>query len=266
MIRLFFIGLITLMFSSCVITEDITFADNGTVKYQLAIDMSQLSSSGAGSPMQGMPTEAFSIVQMFRDSISIGLDALSATEKQEVDELLADLEPFYMKAKSDDEDEEYTFKLFGDFKDVNQLNRAITALDRSKELEMHFKGKQEETEESQTPPFSLAGKQSTFEWNGKQMQRLYPIAKETVEVDKTIKEEEEDDDSLIGNMTKQMMAPMMQMLEMGQYTTKYHFPKKIKQANIESAEISEDGKILIINQMGLNFIEPEFNKITVELE
>ena len=265
MIRLVFLGIIAFMFSSCVITEDVTFSENGTVKYQLAIDMSQLSNNGAGSPMQGMPTEPFSIVQMFKDSISTGLDALSTNEKKELDELLADLEPFYMKAQSEDEEEQYTFKLFGDFKDVNQLNRAIIALDRSKELETHFKGKEQNTEgENQAPPFSLAGKQFTFVWNGKQMQRNYL---QTEKVENVIEEVEEvEDDSLVGNMVNKMMGPMMQMLEMGQYITKYHFPKKIKHSNIESGEFSEDGKTLTITQAGLNFIEPEFGEIIVDLK
>lgn len=263
MIRLFLLtGLITFLMASCVITEDVTFAKNGTVNYQLAIDMSQLTKSGASSSssMGEIPTEPISIAQLLEDSLT-NLDILSAEHKQ----MLYDLAPLFLKAHSEDEDEQYTVKIYGEFKNVEHLNKALIALERSKE----FKSYIEEGTENKTPEpeFSPIGKLSAFSWNGKQMQRIYaesnlPIMnkEENDEVD------ESEEDSLIDSMAKQMAEPMLQMLEMGQYITRYHFPKDIKSSNIESCEISEDKKTITITQVGLNFVEPEHQKIVVDVK
>lgn len=261
MIRLFlFTGLLTFLMTSCVITEDVTFAKNGSVKYQLAIDMTQLTQSGASHSMQDMPTEAISIAQLLEDSLT-NLDKLSEEHKQ----MLRDLAPFYLKAQSEDEEEQYTAKIYGEFESVEHLNKALIALDRSKELQSYL----DEAKRNQRPEadFSPIGKLSTFSWNGKQMKRVYAtsnLPKINEQEEQIV--EEEGEDSLVDSMAKQMAGPMMQMLEMGQYITRYHFPKNIQSSNIEAGEISDDKKTVTITQIGLHFIEPEHEKIVIDVK
>lgn len=217
----------------CSISEEITLNANGNINYSYLLDASKCTHmlpDTIGQPKIIKDT-TFSFVNFLKekkDSIS----NLSLDEQKK----LYTLKPFSIKIHQDDNKKEFTIQLFGNFKDVNSLNSALSSFSTISQNNLNVLSEVN---------FSLLT-HIQYNWDGK-------IFK------KKVLEHIEKNDS-----TKIILSTMFYG---GFYDVKYNFPKKIKKANNPSAIISSDRKSLFIRNDATDYIMfPEKLNIEIELE
>ncbi|SBV92470.1 hypothetical protein [uncultured Dysgonomonas sp.] len=239
--------LITVFFNSCAIYENIYFQEDGSVKYDMSIDASEILSMTSDMNMSmadKIPTDS---VIYLSDILK---DTLNITDDMKKD--MINIAPLAIRMQNDVANKKLGISLSGSFKDAEAFNKAFVSM---KKLEDKIKSKDEEAQSlSQNLSIDKLYNLTSLTWDGSVMTR-------TVETNKDIEPENGVDNLLKGN------NPFGMFLEKGKMVVKYHFPKKIEKISNPNAVFSQDGKTAIIEYSGSVFTKPttEFSvEITTE--
>lgn len=213
--------LISILFSSCSVYEDVYFHADGSVKYQLSFDASKMLEIPGMS--QEMPTDStFSMIDKIKE------DSLTFSKIDKSD--LENLSLLFINIKSDTVNKKLRIMLTGDFKDAESLNKTLISINKTNDKE-----KSESSQISGTPfsrnTFSSLKLPSQYSWDKTTMSRI---------VDMTLFEtNEEKSEDTIG-------SAMEQLFNEGRMIVRYHFPEKVLKISDPEALMTQDGKTVVV--------------------
>ncbi|TXN38383.1 hypothetical protein FVB32_08840 [Flagellimonas hymeniacidonis] len=229
--------------ASCNFTEEIFLQEDGSGKLSINFDGSELMEM-AGEEMMKSNEKAIDSLISFKDMLEEKKDSIAALPPEEQAKLKR-LEPFNMHMVMNPEEKVMKFDLFSEFKNVSEVNDAFNAFQGASALGPN-------NGQAKSPP--MGGQDATTEVQ-------YAFSKNTFSRKAKIIDEElfqQSIDSLQG-------AEMF--LSGSTYTLKYHFPRKVKSANVEGATFSADGKTLFYEIGFLDLMKnPAALDLQVELE
>ena len=220
--RLLSIIFITLFITSCQFTEEISFNKNGSGKYNLKIDMSDMLKGMSGmknDSLQKEPEKIDSTV-FFKDILEMKKDSinkLSEADRQTL-EALKDLK---LHIHMDEAKNEMVMDYMIDFKNVAQINNIQKKIEKAQQIQ-----DKKATKAKDVTDHSI--------------QYLYSKNKFVRKV--TMKELSEEEQEQFDKNQEQLGMFMNGSL----FKLIYHFPKKIKKVSFSGAKYSEDHKTLLI--------------------
>jgi hypothetical protein len=224
---------------SCNFTEEMYLNEDGTGKLSINFDGSELMEM-AGEEMMKSDEKAVDSLISFKDLLEEKRDSIAQLSPEEQAKLKR-LEPFNMHMVMNPEEKVMKFDLFSEFTKVEEVNDAFNA----------FQGASTFGPDSGSDkPGGLGSEEPTTEVN-------YTFNKKTFSRKAKILDEvlfQQGLDSLQG-------AEMF--LSGSTYTLKYHFPRRVKSANVEGATFSADGKTLFLE---VGFMELMKNPSALDLE
>ena len=235
-ILLLFIAVITM--TSCQLTEEVAFNEDGSGTYNFAIDMSAMMSmkenkkTGENEEVH-KPKKTDSIIyvkdlfEKYKDSIK----NLSASEKA----FMERMKNATMRMQIDEEAEKMIMTLSSPFKSVEDLKNISEDFRKIDKLKNAEDGKKEEN--SIDHMFSEMNKASvSYTFSKHKFSRKISI----------IENEEEKADKEANKTDEKIDKSMADMMKMFGYKIIYHFPGKIKNVSYKDAMLGTDGKTLII--------------------
>ena len=229
--------------SSCNFTEEIHLKEDGSGKLSINFDGSELMEM-AGEEMMKSKEKAVDSTFSFKDFLKEKKDSI-ATLSPEEQAKLKKLEPFSMHMVMNDEEKLMKFDLFSEFKDVSEVNDAFNAFQGASALGPN-------PGQEKTSP--MGGQEATTEVN-------YTFSKNTFSRKAKIIDEELFQKSVDSLQSAEMF------LSGSTYTLKYHFPRKVKSTNVESATFSADGKTMFYEVGFMDLMkDPSVLDVEVELE
>lgn len=260
--------------ASCTVYEDYTFAKDGSVKYKMTVDMSEMVKQTGKSPTDGKKQDekSFNLSKLLTDSLPPQL-------QDKYKDFITAVKPFYFELEDDQNKQENLIYISADFKNADDLNTGLQALQNmgtiSSQLTKDIRHYEQEeqgidpAEVEETPeelPFKM-GAPSNLTWQDKKMSQVF-IKDQVVteEVEDEAEADNEEDESIIGKAVNRTMEEMMnQMLGFGKYTVRYHFPTEIKSySKTEGATLSADKKTLEYSYGGIHFLSNADRDVEVE--
>jgi len=257
--KIFLLCILISYLTACSIQQEIALRENGQVYYSLAIDASQVIAIGGLSTTDEANSFPKDTIISFRDLLEekdINLDTLSVEEK----DLLTSITPLSMRIRSNMEEQELFISYYGDFENIDALNKALKAIAYVEEIS----NKNEQAGNKETDEFKkIINRYSQYHWDKNarvfsSINQYKPGAP---------KEEEEDiagEDSLsiideIGGLSS--------MLGGGKFKMIYTFPYRVKETSNPKALLSNDGKSVIIEYPSTKFIDdPQISDISIHFE
>jgi len=237
-ILLLFIAVITM--TSCQITEEITFNEDGSGTYDLAIDMSAMMSMKKAKKKNSeneeirKPKKTDSIMYV-RDLLKKYKDSLKNLSDSEKD-FMERMKNATIRMQVDEEADKMIMNLSSPFKSVEDLKNISEDFRKIDKLK-----KAENSTEDENPMGKM--------FNGMDKANVsYTFSKHKFSRKVTFienKEEKKADEEAekTDNKIDKGMADMMKMFG---YKIIYHFPRKIKNVSYKDAMLGTDGKTLII--------------------
>lgn len=236
--------LVTIMVVACNFTEEIYINDDGSGKLSINFDANELMSMAGSidSLKQEQPVDS---IIVFKDLLEEKKDSIAKLSPEEQAKLKK-LEPFSMHMVMNPEVQEMRFELFSEFKKINEVNDAFNAFQSASAIgPTPGSGAQAPPMPANDPTTKV-----NYDFSGNTFSRTTEIINQEL-FQKSI-------DSLEG-------AEMF--LSGSTYTFKYHFPRRVKNVNVEGATFSMDGKTMIYEVNFLDMMKtPEAIKLEVELE
>ncbi len=226
------------MVTSCNFTEEIFLNDDGSGKLSINFDGSELMEM-AGDEMVKDGEKAIDSLISFKELLEEKKDSIAQLSPEEQAKLQR-LEPFNMRMVMNPEEKVMKFDLFSEFKKVSEVNDAFNAFQGASALNPDG--------DQQKGPMGMQDPTTKV---------TYSFAKNTFSRKAKILDEvlfQQSIDSLQG-------AEMF--LSGSSYTLKYHFPRKVKSANVEGATFSADGKTMFYE---VGFLELMKNPAILDLE
>lgn len=238
----FFCGLAFAFLTSCQFSENIYISENGSGKMEFSFDGTELmkmAGDGMGETNEKAMDSTFSFKELFegkQDSIA----KLPAEERA----ILEELKNFTMRMVMNPETSEMKMDMITEFKSVDELQDMFSKMNKLQALN-----------KDQQPNPSSSMNQAGFtnlnyEYNGKIFKRNVTIT------DKGLHQKMIDS---LGEMTE--------MYASSTYKLNYHFPKPVKSVSNETAQFSDDRKIVSITYSFLDYLlDPEALNLEVVLE
>lgn len=242
---LFLILGMTLLLTSCTVTENIYIEADGSGKFNVDLDGSSLM---AMMPKDSLKNEksidsTFTFKQLLADNKD-SIAKLPISEQQQ----LKKLENFNMRMQMNQEQKQFLFSLQTNFKNVSELQDAMTAINAISLLQN--KANKATEFGSAIPSEGLVNNNSTlsYSFKGNKFTRIAVLNK----VKKEMLNEE------AAEMNKMIFAS-------SNYIVKYHFAKPVKKVSNTSALFSEDRKTVTLHYPFSEYMEnPE--KLNLEVE
>ncbi|RXR20464.1 hypothetical protein EQG63_00610 [Flavobacterium amnicola] len=230
--------LLTVAFSSCTFTEEITIHTDGTGKYNLNIDgsalMAMMPQDSVGGKKEKPIDSTFSFKQLFEEK----KDSISKLPKAQ-QEKIKKMEKFNLRMLMNNETKKFFFAFDTDFKSVSELE---DVMDNMSEMQKMNKGAKETS-------LNPMGNLNVLENNGSKIKYAYDGKKFSRKaiVDKVaLKKAKDSTDSY------------KMIFESSKYILKYHFPKAVKSVSNKTALFSEDRKTITIEHAFNEYVhEPE---------
>ncbi len=214
--KLFFVVLSVLFLSSCTFTEELTFNQDGSGKYNLNMDMSAMTA------MMGTTKDSAQAEAMEKKDTLINFKDLIKENKAEIDTMseeskmvIESLENMKMRMQMDEAKGLFLVDMFIDFKKINEIQNINEVIAKAQSLQ---------SEQLNEAP---SNQKTTFEYTKKMFKRKVELIKLSSEDQKKFDENK---------------AQYAMFMAGSKYKLKYTFPKKIKKVNIKEAAISEDRK------------------------
>lgn len=238
----FFCGLAFAFLTSCQFSENIYISENGSGKMEFSFDGTELmkmAGDGMGETNEKAMDSTFSFKELFegkQDSIA----KLPAEERA----ILEELKNFTMRMVMNPETSEMKMDMITEFKSVDELQDMFSKMNKLQALN-----------KDQRPNPASSMNQAGFtnlnyEYNGKIFKRNVTIT------DKGLHQKMIDS---LGEMTE--------MYASSTYKLNYHFPKPVKSVSNETAQFSDDRKIVSITYSFLDYLlDPEALNLEVVLE
>ena len=234
------VGLVT----ACNFTEEIHFNEDGSGKLNIHFDGNEMMATLASMDSTGTPEKAIDSTLVFGDLLKEKKDSIAQLSPEEQAKLKK-LEPFSVRMVVDEEKGKMNFDMFSDFKKVEEVNDAFNAFQEASSL----------------GPAPGTNGPSSMKSNTPTTQVSYSYQDNTFTREISIVDQELFEKGLDSLQGAEMF------LSGSKYTFKYHFPKRIKNVNVEGATFSMDGKTMIYEVGFMDMMkDPESIKIKVELE
>lgn len=216
----FIISIILLSLSSCQITEKIYFEEDGSGKYNLEINMSEMMKSlNELSDKENNIDSTYvakDSIMYFSDILKNRKDSIAKLPKEKQKQLIR-MKDVKMIIHEDKRKNEFWMSMVGSFKNTKDLENLIDVFNATQS-----KGKQ---------VLSKANIKYTYKKN--------KFSRKAIEKEFTTEQQETYDNSMKG----------FEMFMKGtSYTLEYHFLKPIKKASIKDAKFSEDKKTIYIEK------------------
>ncbi|MCK0161688.1 hypothetical protein [Allomuricauda sp. F6463D] len=239
--QIFFMAMVVALVCSCNFTEEIYFNEDGTGRLNISFD---------GNEMFGMlpadstrTNEVIDSTLVFKEMLVEKRDSISMLSAKE-QENLKRLEPFSLRMQMNEAEELMLFDMFADFEDISEMNNAFNTFQSAAAVGPSAGSK---------PMPNGAENEATkvsYEFNDNKFRRVAKIV-----------------DQEMFERSKDSLQSAEMFLGSSNYTFKYHFPRRIKETNLEEATFSMDGKTLIYKVNFLDVLkDPEAFLIEVELE
>ncbi|MCZ8198096.1 MAG: hypothetical protein O9267_10850 [Flavobacterium sp.] len=238
--------LVILSFASCKVTEDIYINEDGSGKFLVnldASDMMEMTPKDSLATDVGKQVDSTFTFQKFFEDNKDSIAKLSPREKERIEKL----KRFSVNMKVNSAENVFKFSMFTDFKTVVDLQDGITSLN---DLNRLNRGK---TELSILDMGSFDANKTIVRYSyvGKKFTRKAQILDfiKTKPVD------------TINDSSFKMIT------EASVYILKYHFPRKVKKVSNSTAKFSEDRKTITIEFPLNEYIEnPKKLDLDVEFE
>ncbi|WP_350290145.1 hypothetical protein [uncultured Croceitalea sp.] len=230
---------------ACNFTEEVYINEDGSGKLSINFDANEMMAM-MGSLDSLKQEKAIDSTIVFKDLLKEKRDSISKLPLAE-QEKLKKLEPFSMHMVMKPEEQVMRFELFSEFKNIEKVSDAFNAFQSASSL-TPAPG----ASAGQSPP--IPSPKATTKVNYKFDDNTF--SRNTIIIDQELFQKSLD--SLAG-------AEMF--LSGSTYTFKYHFPRRVKNVNVEGATFSMDGKTMIYEVNFLDMMKtPEAINLEVELE
>jgi len=214
---------VTIFITACNFTEEIYLNEDGSGKLSISFDGSELMGQLPASGNDSVQEKKIDTLLVFRDLFEKKRDSISLLSVEE-QEKLKKLEPFSMRMTMNPDTKEMMFNMFSEFTDINSMNDAFNSFQSAASIGPKPGGASMKTTKNKSPE---PGTEVEYGFSNKIFTRTTRIVDQAL-FDKSI-------DSLSG-------AEMF--LSGSTYTFKYHFPRRVKNVNLEGATFSLDGKTM----------------------
>lgn len=240
-IRLYFLALASLFFTSCQISENIHMNEDGSGKLSFDIDASGVMAM-AGEEMKSEKNMDSTFT--FKELLATKKDSIAKLPAEE-QARLKKMENVSVNMKMNSESKQFLISMFMDFKSANELLDLMQGVNSMKP---------KQGADDPNNPLSKMGDPSNtdlkFEFNGTNFKRTVKVK------DKTLLAAAKD----TTGMTAMMFGG-------SSYTLKYHFPRKIKSVTNPAALFSDDRKTVTVEYPFTQYIDdPEKLNLEVVLE
>ena len=230
---------------ACNFTEEIHINEDGSGKLSINFDGSELMQQLPVSQNDSIPEKAIDTLMVFKDLLEEKGDSIALLSIEE-QEKLKKLEPFSMRMVMNPEAKEMKFNLFSDFEDINLVNDAFNAFQSAASVGPKPGGTNKSPDVNQPEP----GTKVDYKFLNNTFSRTTSIT-----------------DQELFEKSLESLSQGETFLASSTYTFKYHFPRKVKNVNVEGATFSLDGKTMTYEVGFLDMMkDPESINIEVELE
>lgn len=245
--------LITLLFVSCEIVQETQFEENGSGRYSLGFDMSEMMKMGSPSKSKDSNSKEMDTIIHFADLLELKKDSISKLSKKE-QKKLEDLKNFSLFIKTDSVNKKFEMRIDYNFKDLEDLklfgeklkgqNIKELSLFNDKINKKNAKGENSKGLEELTKSFETTFNKHRF---------TSKISKKALD-----KAEKKKDTS---------MTPDNPMVNMMRFKVRYLFPYRIKHVDNKNARILSNFKGVEIstNLYELNN-NPRFFDLEIEFD
>lgn len=256
----------SLLFTSCVVKETLTFNQNNSGKLAYEINMSKMMEM-AGDKMGGDSKKkskkkndaskdidsTFSFKELYADK----KDSIAKLPKEE-QERLKKMERYSGRIIMNEEKKKMEIHFFTDFNNPSELQELVSPVNALSSMNPSGAQMGDETPKNDG--------ETTYKFDGKKFTKMVKVnageeLKKGLEAIKESASEEEEDD-----FSNDMSETFKMMYDQSSYEMTVNFPKKIKKVSIPNAKISADGKSVTILFAMANYMESKDMNFDVELE
>lgn len=242
--KIFFFVIATLTLVSCQFTETMVMNEDGTGRMSLSMDLSEMMAFGGEMSQDSTFTKQDTIIS-FKDILEEKKDSIAKLSKEDQKRLKA-MENYNIHMVSDPEENKLVMDIYTDFKDISEANDLMKGFEQTEGLLPGNESSSDESDDSPEP--ELLGVSYSFK-------------RGVFKRDAFIRDEERHKVQM--DSMKQAESFMSSM----KYRLKYTFPKRIKNASVEDATFSLDGKTIEIERSFLDYFKnPDVLDLEVELE
>ncbi len=234
--------LVLALVSACNFTEEIHLNDDGSGKISINFDGSEMMEM-AGEEMMKSGEKAIDSVISFKSFLEEKKDSI-ATLSLEEQARLKKLEPFSMHMIMNPETKEMKFDMYSEFKNLEEVGDAFNTFQDASSIGPGSKN------QASSARNGTQGSEVKYAFNANTFTRKARIV-----------------DSVLQQQSLDSLAGAEMFLSSSMYRLKYHFPRRVKSASVESATFSADGKTLFYEVSFLSYMKnPDTLNIEVELE
>lgn len=228
--------------SSCNFTEEIHLNENGSGKLSIQFDGSEMMEMG-GEELAQTDEKAIDSIVSFKDFLEDKKDSIAQLSPQEQAKLKK-LEPFNLRMVMNPEKKEMMFDLFGEFKNVSEMNDAFNTFQEASAMGPGAK------QQTAPVPVEEQATQVNYSFANNKFKRSAKIV-----------------DPVLFQQQLDSMQGAEMFLSGSTYTLKYHFPRRVKSTTAEGATFSADGKTMIYEVSFMDLMkDPTVLDLEVELE
>lgn len=246
--KLFYLFFASVLLVSCQITERAYIQENGSVKYETEMNFTEMMgmfvNDETKDSLRQIGQFPIDSVMTFSDLEKMDSKILNDKNGKAESDFLKVMDKMKVRMIMNDNEGKISFGV--QEKDVNSFNAYMKEVKAASE-------KLAKEDKAAADNLAQSGLMNSiqFKYDGKSFERI-------------------GDNSTAGMMSEMndsTAASAKQMMGMFQYKMEYHFPKRIKKANIDNATYSLDGKIMTVDVPMMDLLEnPEKYNFKVEFE
>ena len=243
-LKLLFLAVLAVLTTSCQFTETMVMNADGSGTMSMELNLNEMMAFGGMSETEEAVVKVDTIIYM-KDFLEEKRDSISKLSQGE-QQKLKKLENYNVHINMDSEEKIMKYDISIDFKNVNQANDIMNALEQVENIGPSSKMDASETKKEETP--DIIGVNYFFEKN--------TFKRDAFIKDKIVHQQQVD--SL--KQTEAFFAGSL-------YTLNYTFPKKIKRASNPNAVYSNNKKTIVIRTQFIDYFkDPDLLDLEVELE
>lgn len=236
--------LVSLTLISCQFSETMVLQEDGSGTITLSIDLSEVAAMGQELDKDTTSIQKDTLI-VFKDILRQHKDSIAKLPKEEQNRLKS-LEAYKMRMVTDGDNDVFMIDLILDFKDITQSNNLMEAFEQVQGFSSTKSNeivKPDDEKQSEIIGVNYSFKNGIF----KRDAYIKDQTKHKAQIDSL-------------KQTEAFMGAM-------EYKIKYTFPRKIKNASVEDATFSLDGKTLQFQRSFVAYMKnPDVLDIEVELE
>lgn len=265
------VALVSLLLTSCVVQENLTFNEDNSGSLVHKIDMSKVmelagDKIGDGSKKKRNKKKERASKDVdstftFKEIYAEKKDSIAKLPLAE-QERLKKMERYSGRIIINEAQKKMNFHFFTDFKNPTELQELVSPVNAVSSMNPSGTQISDETPKNEG--------ETTYKFDGKKFTKIVKvnIADEIKKELDTVmnQEDDESDEQNVNELSKEIGETFKKIYENSLYEITVNFPKKIAKVSIENAQISEDGKSVTISFPMENYMESKNMDFEVELE